>query len=322
MGKALITGANGLIGQSVISLFASSGYNVIAAVRNAEMLRRKFGCTISYEKYDALRPIAFDFNVDVIIHAASPASPELFTNNPVETIWANVFGVRELLEYARRVNAKKVVYISSSEVYGKAAPRKDGFREEDYGFVDLLDVRSSYPMGKRAAETLCVSYAKEYGIDVSIVRPGHIYGPTASSKDRRVSSAFAWQAARGEPIVMKSAGASLRSYTHCDDCASAIMAVVEKGLPGEAYNIANRAGVCTIRQMAEIMADEGGVDLRFEDATGNDMVAFNPMNNSCLDPAKLEALGWRGEIGYEEGFRRTVRSLRERIAHGCINSSF
>ena len=121
---------------------------------------------------------------------------------------------------------------------------------------------------------------------------------------------------------MKSAGASLRSYTHCDDCASAIMTVVEKGLQGEAYNIANRAGVCTIRQMAEIMADEGGVELRFENASEADAVAFNPMNNSCLDPSKLEALGWRGQIGYEDGFRQTVRSLRERIGSKTSKSNY
>ena len=317
--SVLLTGATGLIGSAVAErLVSDSRCRVIAACRNISRVRDKFGYSGECIYYDALTSVNFNINVDVIIHAAGLASPELFVSRPVETMMANVFGVKELLEYARRVKANKVIYVSSSEVYGKAAPRKDGFREEDYGFVDVLDVRSSYPMGKRAAETLCMSYAKEYGVNVSIVRPGHIYGPTASPKDRRVSSAFAWQAARGEPIVMKSAGTSLRSYTHCDDCASAIMTVVEKGLPGEAYNIANRGGVCSIRQMAEIMADEGGVELRFENASEADAVAFNPMNNSCLDPTKLESLGWRGKIGYEEGFRQTVRCLRERIARGDV----
>ncbi len=318
--KALVTGAYGLIGSAIVDTLIAEKLSceIIVAGRDVRSLSKRFPRNVSYVQYDAQKQVTFDFSVDVIVHAASPASPELFVQKPVETIVANVFGVKELLEYARRVKAKKVVYVSSSEVYGKAAPRKDGFREDDYGFVDVLDVRSSYPMGKRAAETLCVCYAKEYGVDVSIVRPGHIYGPTASPKDHRVSSAFAWQAARGEPIVMKSAGTSLRSYTHCDDCASAVMTVVEKGQPGEAYNIANRAGVCTIRQMAEIMADEGGVELRFENATEADAVAFNPMDNSCLDPTKLESLGWSGKIGYEDGFRQTVRRLRERIARGDI----
>ena len=314
--KVLITGASGLIGAALARYILeksrgdSSPLAIYAAGRDVLALKRKFGTDVECVVYDALKPVEFEFDVDVMIHAASAASPELFVKSPVETMWANVFGVRELLEYARRVHARKVIYVSSSEVYGKATPREDGFREEDYGFVDVLNPRSSYPMGKRAAETLCASYAKEYGVDVSIVRPGHIYGPTASPKDQRVSSAFAWAAARGEPIVLKSAGTSRRSYTHADDCASAIMTVVENGAPGEAYNIANRDGVCTIRQMAEIMADEGHVELKMKCATDSDAAAFNPMDNSCLDPSKLERLGWRGKIGYEEGFRQTVKEIR------------
>jgi len=316
--KVLVTGAGGLIGRAVVEKFADEGWAVVTAGRDVARLYALFGERMKCVEYNALDPVAFDFAVDAIIHCASPASPERFMSEPVGTMWANVFGIRELLEYARRVKVGKVVYISSSEVYGKAAPSETGFREDDYGFVDLLNIRSSYSMGKRAAETLCVSYAKEYGVDVSIVRPGHIYGPTASPKDRRVSSAFAWAAARGEPIVMKSAGTSRRSYTHCMDCASAIMTVAEKGLPGAAYNIANRGGVCTIRQMAEIMANEGGVELCMEMPSAGEAVAFNPMDNSCLDPSKLEALGWSGTIGYEEGFRQTVRVLKERLKHGTI----
>ena len=318
--RILITGASGLIGSALVeSLIVQNRHQtgsllkIYAAGRDVGALKQKFGNKVDCVAYDALKPVDFSLDFDLIVHAASAASPELFVQNPVETIWANVYGVHELLEYAKSGRARKVVYVSSSEVYGKAPPRETGFREDDYGFVDVLDVRSSYPMGKRASETLCVSYAKEYGVDVSIVRPGHVYGATASPKDRRVSSAFAWAAARGEPIVLKSAGSSRRSYTHCTDCATAIMKVAEEGVPGESYNIANRNGVCSIRRMAEIMADEGGVELRFEGASTGDAAAFNPMDNSCLDPSKLETLGWTGLIGYEEGFRQVVRELREKL---------
>lgn len=315
MDRILITGASGLIGASLVYSSIKHGFNdIVVAGRRVEDLIQKFGECVKYCKYDAnSNNISSEVNVDIIVHAASPASPDRFMIEPVETMLANVIGIKNILEYARVHDVKKVVYVSSSEVYGKAKPRENGFLETDTGEVDILNVRSSYPMGKRAAETLCVCYAKEYGVNVSIVRPGHIYGPTASPKDRRVSSAFAWQAARGADIILKSAGTSQRSYTHCDDCARAILTVVEKGLPGEAYNIANRAGVCSIRQMAEIMADEGGVNLHMEVPDANDKAAFNPMDNSCLDPSKLEALGWKGRIGYEEGFRQTVRALKERI---------
>jgi nucleoside-diphosphate-sugar epimerase len=232
-------------------------------------------------------------------------------------MWANVFGVHELLEYARRGGAKKVVYISSSEVYGKVQSRANGYVESDYGFVDILSPRASYPMGKRAAEALCACYTAEYEVNASIVRPGHIYGPTCSPEDRRVSSAFAWQAARGEELVLKSAGTSVRSYTHATDCARGILTVCERGLRGEAYNIASRKGTCSIRRMAEIMAQAGGVNLRMELPGDYERQAFNPMDNSCLDPTKLEQLGWRDEITPEEGFTETVNALREKLKGTC-----
>lgn len=300
----LVTGASGLIGAALCDALRAQ-VAVIPCGRNPK--------DKSWVTYDATRPVEFDFSVDVIVHAASPASPDLFVSEPVETLMSNVYGLQQLLEYARRCGAKKVVYVSSSEVYGQVPPRENGFVENDYGFVDVLSPRSSYPMGKRAAETLCASYVAQYGLDVSIVRPGHIYGPTCSEKDKRVSSAFPWLAARGLPIVMKSDGEQIRSYTHADDCARAIITVIEKGVAGEAYNIAARCGKCSIRQMAEIVACAGGVELMIELPSGVEVAAFNPMNNSCLDPSKLEALGWYGEISPNDGFVETVKKIKEII---------
>ena len=321
----LITGATGLIGRALVNYLLEIRRNtegriakIYAAARDISRAKRFFGDEVEVVYYDALKEVQFDFHVDVIIHAASNASPDLFIDKPVETMLSNVLGIKELMDYAYRSSVAKVVYVSSSEVYGKAAPRVNGFIEGDYGFVDVLDVRSSYPLGKRAAENLIVGYAAEYGINASIARPGHIYGPTASLNDKRVSSAFAWRAAKGEPIVLTSAGMSRRSYTHAYDCASGILTIVDKGMPSEAYNIANRKGVCTIRQMAEIMADEGQVEVKYECPEGKEKNAFNPMDNSCLDPTRLESIGWKGEIGFEEGFRQTVRDMRRMIFEGRI----
>lgn len=202
-----------------------------------------------------------------------------------------------------------MLYISSSEVYGK---RADGnlqpFTENDYGYVDLLNMRSCYPVGKRAAETLCVSYAAEYGIDAVIVRPGHIYGPTASVNDSRVSSAFAYNAARGENIIMKSDGLQLRSWCYCLDCASAILKVLLRGEKSNAYNIPGE--ILTIRQMSERLAKFGGVELLREGATEQEMKAFNPMNNSSIDGSKLEALGWKNIFDADTGLKHTVDILK------------
>lgn len=310
----LVTGAGGLIGAALVDTLRNADCDVVAAGRDAAKLSRMFGPGVKTVAYNALAPVEFDFSVDAAIHAASPATPSRFLAEPVETMWANVFGVKEILEYARRGGARKVVYVSSSEVYGKAPTRPDGFREDDCGPVALLNTRSSYPMGKRAAEALCAAFASEYGVDVSIARPGHIYGPTASPSDGRVASAFAWAAAKGRPVILKSAGSQLRSWTHADDCASAIIAIAEKGAPGTAYNIANRRGICSIRRMAEIMAAAGGVELLEETPSHVEAKAFNPMDNSCLDPSRLEALGWRGKIDFAAGFAQTVAALKNKIS--------
>lgn len=306
----LVTGASGLIGRALVEFLLERGDSVIAAARSAakfamyENLPR-----FRFLPYDATRHFVFDVQVDVVVHAASPASPNLFVGSPVETMMANIYGVDQILKYAVK-HPCKVVYVSSSEVYGKATPRQNGFLEEDSGYVDILSSRSSYPMGKRAAETLCASYASEYGVDVSIVRPGHIYGPTASESDGRVSSLWPRMAARGEDIVMKSDGAQIRSYTYSKDCASAIVEVALRGKSGEAYNIANPDVACSIRELAETIAECAGVQVRMEIPSGAEAQAFNPMNNSLLDASKLAALGWTAEYDVRSGIEDTIAKLK------------
>lgn len=108
-------------------------------------------------------------------------------------------GLKYLLDCAKNSGAKRILYISSSEVYG----RKEGnlpYKTDEYGYIDLLNARNSYSVGKRAAETLCASYLSEYGVESVIIRSDHIYGPTAVKYDNRVSSAWAYAGARGEDI--------------------------------------------------------------------------------------------------------------------------
>ena len=222
---------------------------------------------------------------------------------------SNICGVFSLLEYARVRGTKRVLYISSSEVYGK---KENGlpFNETEYGYVDLLRPRNSYATGKRAAETLCAAYTDEYGIETVIVRPGHVYGPTASATDNRVSSVWAITAARGKNIVMKSDGSQLRSYCYCLDCASAILKVLLHGEPMHAYNISNPDSVISIREMAETVTRAGRVKLLMELPTEEEKKGFNPMSNSSLNSESLQALGWQGQFNAEIGFKHTVEVLK------------
>lgn len=315
----LITGASGLIGSSVIDqlllLNEIRNFNIkiFCCGRKFESLEKRFGRQTEYLHfvfYDATEVPHFDFAVDYIIHAASPASPELYVNQPVETMASNFLGMYNLLEYAKNAKVSNLVYISSSEVYGISTSNNP--LDENYiGTVDHLSVRSSYASSKRATETLCASFASEYGIKIMIVRPGHIYGPSAKDSDNRVSSFFMTEAIAGRDIVMKSAGSQLRSYCYSLDCASAIISVLLSGESGQAYNVSNPNSIITIKQMAEIISRVGNVKLTMAVPSNQDIKQTNPMQNASLRSDKLEGLGWQGLFSAEVGFQHTFSILKE-----------
>ena len=325
--SVLITGAAGLICSSVVDILMrynethNQGIMIYAAGRWPEEMQDRFGQITEkdyfhFVEYDAARnDNRFSVKADFIIHGASNAFPSMIVKEPVETMLSNFTGLYHLLNYAREVGTKRILYISSSEVYGK----KEGsspYMEGEYGFIDLLNSRNSYSVGKRAAETLCASYADEYGVESVIVRPGHIYGPTASPMDNRVSSAFAYAAARGESLELKSSGSQIRSYCYCLDCASAILKVLLQGENIHAYNISNPASIISIKEMAEMMAEAGEVKLLFKTASEADKKGFNPMANSSLDSTNLEKIGWKGCFDARTGISHTVSILKEVIREG------
>jgi len=313
----LVTGATGLIGSAVVDLLLcanrlfGTNTSLLAASRSADGVIARFGTQplLTPIVYDATRANELPMHIDYIIHAASNASPEWYVSRPVETMLANFGGLHELLEHAVKCAVRRVLYVSSSEVYGGHSTLSP-ICETEYGGLDILNVRSAYAESKRATETLATAYAVEHGVDVVTARPGHIYGPTARKSDRRLSSDFAWRAAAGEALVMKSEGRDIRSYCHCLDCASAILAIMSDGVCGEAYNISNPESVVTIREIAELLAAAGGVELRFEAPSQAEQRAFNPMKNASLDAQKLVSLGWHGQWSAREGVSRTVSALK------------
>ena len=311
--RVLVTGAGGLICSALVDfLLQRGGIQVWATGRNVETLRRRFsrweGCEmLHFVQYDALKPLDWEENFDYFVHGASNANPAAYTAQPVETMMANILGLERILRYAKD-HGGRVLYVSSSEVYGnKTGPEPYG--EADYGFVDILNPRACYPSAKRAAETLCAAYAQEHGVETVIVRPGHIYGPTATPSDNRASSQFPRDVLAGKDIVMKSAGTQLRSYCYVLDCVSALAAVLTAGESGRAYNISNKNSLVTIRQMAQTFADAAGRELIFEDPTDAERRGYNLMDNSALDAAALESLGWRGMFDLEAGVKATLDAM-------------
>lgn len=316
----LVTGSGGLICSAVVdqllawNVMYKLGVNIFAAGRNEKRLAQRFSHWqekdgLQYFQYDATLPFHTDVVFDYVIHGASNAAPAAYAAHPVETMLTNIIGSQNLLDDMSKKEKGRFLYISSSEVYGKkntTAP----YAEEDYGFVDLLNPRACYPSSKRAVETLCAAYRKEYGVDVVVVRPGHVYGPTMTDTDNRASSQFPRDVKAGKNIIMKSEGMQLRSYCYVLDCATAILTVLLNGENGEAYNISNKDSIVTIREMAEAFAKAGGQKVTFEVATDAEKASYNLMDNSSLTSYKLEELGWVGKYNMRNGAMKTINSLK------------
>lgn len=321
--KILITGATGLIGSSVADILfflnQESAYKIkiFLTGRSRDKVVKRFetfteGKEYTFLFFDATKTTEFDVKVDYIIHGASNADPKMYSKEPVDTMLANLVGTNSLLKFAYEKQIRRLLYISSSEVYGKKNDFEP-YAEMDFGYVDITTPRACYPCSKRAAETLCASYGMQYGINTVVVRPGHIYGPTILDTDSRASAQFTRNAIAGEDIVMKSAGLQKRSYCYSLDCASAIIAVLINGEKGEAYNISNSKSIVSIRDLAETIAHYAGTSVIFEIPSDEEIKGYNLMDNSSLDAKKLEGLGWSACFDLQRGVEQTILNMKNVI---------
>lgn len=308
----LITGATGLIGSCLVDVLMSrknKAYNVYAAGRNEERAMRKFkkyadDKAFHFVKYDVTEPLTGDTCFHYIIHAASNASPNFFANNPVEVIKANIYGVSNLMDYGLCHGTLRFLFVSSGEVYGEGDGRV--FTEDYSGYVNPTSPRSCYPSSKRAAETLCVSYAEEYGMQTVIARPCHTYGPDFTEDDNRVYAQFIRNVLAGEDIVMKSTGEQFRSWCYVVDCAAALLYILLNGENGHAYNIADESSNITIKQLAEMIASTRGKKVIREIPSDAEQKGFNVVKKSVYSTDKLKDLGWKVEGTMEEKIKRTI----------------
>lgn len=324
----LIAGSTGMIGSCLVdaimhaNLHANLNCRVFAFGRREQAARRRFYGWYDHPLFqfcaqDVNEPIEhFTENIDFLIHAASNADPVRFATAPVETLLANVLGTKHLLELGRTHNMARFLFVSSGEMYGQPDGNPDGFVETYCGQIDHASPRSCYPAGKRAAEVLCQSYIAEYGVDAVIVRPCHIFGPTMTEHDSRALSQFFRNAVKGENITLKSPGLVERSHCHVADAASAVFYVLEHGLCGEAYNIANRVYQMTIRAFAQKVAEVSGVKLTFENPSDIEAKGYSSISRSVLSDSKLLKLGWTPFYQDDSAIKDTFLVLSQIQNHG------
>lgn len=315
----LITGATGLIGSCLVEVLMSrtdKDYHVYASGRNEERARERFkefayNPAFHFFKYDVMKTLEGNTRFHYIIHAASNASPNFFAAKPVEVIKSNVIGISNLMDYGLKHDLKRFLFVSSGEVYGEG----DGcvFTEEYSGYVNPTSPRSCYPSSKRVAETLCVSYGAEYGINTVIARPCHTYGPNFTESDNRVYAQFIRNVLAGEDIVMKSTGTQYRSWCYVVDCVSALLYIILKGENGQAYNIADDKSNITIKELGEMIATIAGKKLMVELPSEVEKAGFNVVTKSLFSTEKLKALGWSVDGNMKDKMQAVIDACRYKI---------
>jgi len=322
--SVLVTGAGGMIPSYVVyTLLALNdsrdlGITVLGLVRDLAKAQQVFSSALDRPDFTAIQgdvtqATTVERGVDIVIHGASPARPVLHAGSPVDTIRANVQGAFNLLDLCVAHDNAHFVLMSSSEVYGQQPDDASLVSEDSYGAVDILNPRACYTEGKRAAETIAVSYRAQYGVPVTIARFGHIYGPGMALDDGRVQADFTADIVAGRDITLNSDGSARRTYTYLADAIAGLFHALLLG-DDTAYNIADRDGFISIRELAQAFTDarpDRGLAVRF--AEGVDPSKFNPVKGLGLDDSRLRALGWAPHVGLASGLDRTIAWHEERI---------
>ncbi|SES72466.1 UDP-glucuronate decarboxylase [Natronincola peptidivorans] len=257
---------------------------------------------------DIVKTIEVSCDIDYIVHAASIASPTFYRKYPIETIEANVLGLKNLLDLGRIKNIKSFLSFSTSEIYG--GPTKENIpTPENYnGNVSCTGPRACYDESKRLGETLAVNYYRQYHLPVKIVRPFNIYGPGLKLDDKRVIPDFCSDALYTKKISLFSDGLPTRSFCYVRDALAGFMAILLSDHHGEAFNIGNDEREISMIDLAKLIAQMvGGVEIEYKKSNEADYLTDNPQRR-CPDLTKAKSLlNYDPKVGLEEGLLRSIK---------------
>lgn len=319
----LITGATGLLGGLLIKglchlnrRWSLEDHIIIYAIaRSQKKVQKVFQDYLSQHEInfyfmDLTLPVNIDSNIDYIIHSAGITVSKDFVERPVETIETTYLSAKHLLDFAYQKKVDSFIYLSTLEIYG--FQKKELLTETDYGALDCLKVRSSYPEAKRMAECLCAAYGQEYGVPFCIARLAQTFGPGISEDDNRVFAQFAKSILNKKDIILHTQGTTKRSYCYTLDALKAIMLILLQGKKHEAYNIVNPDTYITIYDMAKLLCQtqlESGSNVIFC-PKNEELFGYNPPVKINLDVKKLQGLGWKPEVSLCEMFDRLIKSMQ------------
>lgn len=312
--KILVTGGAGFIGSHLCDALIAEGHEVVCADNLITGSRRNVTHLegeprFTFVEHDVTEPM--DITVDAIFHLASPASPPGYLEYPLKTALANSQGTHNLLQLAQKCGARFLM-ASTSEAYGD--PLEHPQREEYWGHVNPIGVRSCYDESKRFAETLTMIYVRQYDLDARVIRIFNTYGPRSDPNDGRIVPNFITQALRGEPITVYGDGTQTRALCYVSDLVEGILkAMFTPETEGEVFNLGN-PDEHTVLEFAHVIkrlaASPSPIVYKSAPQLGN-RIADDPTRR-CPDISKARrVLGWSPTVGLAEGMERTIGWFRK-----------
>lgn len=311
----LVTGGAGFIGSHIVDRLMKQGHKVTVLDNFFTGSKTNIQKWLGNKDFtliegDVIDPI--DIKVNYIFHLACPASPPHYMYDPIHTLETSFLGTKNMLLLAKKYNAK-ILFTSTSEVYGDPDEKHHPQPEEYWGSVNCRGPRACYDEGKRSAETYCYEFRKKYGTEIRIARLFNTYGPNMDPNDGRVVSNLIVQALKGQNLTIYGNGKQTRSFGYVDDTVDALFKLMDSDYD-EPVNIGNPVEF-TIRELAEFVLQKIPTTSKIEylKATTDDPKQRKPdiqKANNILD--------WKPKVLLEEGLDKTIPYFRD-IVEGKIH---
>lgn len=320
--SVLVTGATGLIGLNLVRVLRAASDRhklnlyILGTGRNKEKLSRltkEYGANFAIGT-DIRRPLPKEVlptRVDYIFHCASITKSADMVAKPVDVITTAIEGTKNVLEVARLRECRGFIYLSSMESYGQTELTE--VHEADLGYLDLSNPRSSYPESKRLCESMCFAYATQYSVPIKIARIAQTFGAGTPQDDLRVFSQFAISARIGRDIILHTKGKSRGNYCYTADTISGLLYIMLNSKNYEVYNVANPYASATIREMAEVVANDvcgGKINVVVNEPQDIVKRGYAPDVGYRLNADKLMSLGWQPRYGLKEMYTRLLKYWR------------
>jgi UDP-glucuronate decarboxylase len=311
----LLTGGRGFLGRYFCEVFASLNRGVLSAPARLVVLDNlitagKEGAAvqetehITFHQHDVIQPFSLDGPVDYVIHAAGIASPFYYRAYPLETLEVAITGTRNMLELADAKGAR-ITFFSSSEIYGDPDPHHVPIPESYRGNVSCQGPRACYDESKRVGETLCHIFHTKNGTETTVIRPFNVFGPGMQETDYRVLPNFASRIKAGQPLNVYGSGAQTRTFCYITDAMVGFMAVILKGVPGEAYNVGNPTPEITMLDLVQRIRTVSAREIAHNLIEYPDSYPADEPNRRCPDIRKARLqVGFRPEVALDDGLGR------------------